>query len=65
MLGVPAKEAARSVTFFREHDEKTLRAAQAIFRDEKQLIQSAQQAAEELATLFEADRPESDRALSR
>jgi len=56
LLGVPTKEAVRSIALFREHDERTLREAHAIYRDETQLIQSAQQAADELATLFEADR---------
>ncbi|HYZ21401.1 MAG TPA: monovalent cation:proton antiporter-2 (CPA2) family protein [Rhodopila sp.] len=56
MLGVPAKEAARSVALFRDHDERALREAHAVYKDEKQLIQSTQQAAEELAGLFEADR---------
>jgi hypothetical protein len=45
------------VALFRDHDERNLLATHAIYRDEKQLIQSAQQAAEELTELFEADRP--------
>ncbi|HEX2942641.1 MAG TPA: monovalent cation:proton antiporter-2 (CPA2) family protein [Rhodopila sp.] len=56
LLGIPARDAARSVMLFREHDERTLRAGHAVYRDEKQLIQTTQQAAEELAALFEADR---------
>ncbi|HEX2940643.1 MAG TPA: NAD-binding protein, partial [Rhodopila sp.] len=56
LLGVPGREAARSVALFREHDERTLQAGHAVYRDEKQLIQTTQQAAEELAALFEADR---------
>jgi voltage-gated potassium channel Kch len=56
-LGVSAEEAARSVAFFREHDEQNLLDTHAIYRDEKQLIQSAQQATEELMALFEADQP--------
>jgi monovalent cation:proton antiporter-2 (CPA2) family protein len=55
-LGVPPAEAARSVTLFREHDERTLRETHAFYEDERQLIQSAQQAADELMALFEADR---------
>ena len=47
---------ARS-TLFRDHDEKNLLETHAIYRDEQQLIQSEQQAADELASLFEADRP--------
>ncbi len=56
-LGVEPDAAARAVALFRDHDEATLLAAHAIYRDEQQLIQNTQQAAEELASLFEADRP--------
>ena len=55
-LGISADDAAHSVELFRDHDERNLVDAHAIYRDEKQLIQSAQQAAEELTSLFEADR---------
>jgi voltage-gated potassium channel Kch len=63
-LGVPASDAQRMVELFRQHDETTLVAQHAVFRDEQQMIQSVQQAADELATLFEADRsdPPSDTA---
>ena len=57
-LGVSHEDANRSVELFREHDERNLLESHAIYRDEKQLIQSVQQATEELATLFEADRRE-------
>lgn len=57
VLGISRQEAARSVALFREHDERTLQEAHAIYRDEKQLIQSTQQATEELMALFEADQP--------
>ncbi len=56
LLGVPPEEAVRSVTLFREHDERNLRETHAIYRDETQLIQSVQQSTEELMALFEADR---------
>ena len=56
-LGIDQPTAERSVALFRDHDERNLLATHAIYRDEKQLIQSAQQAAEELTELFEADRP--------
>jgi len=56
-LGIDQPTAERSVALFRDHDEQNLLATHAIYRDEKQLIQSAQQAAEELTELFEADRP--------
>jgi monovalent cation:proton antiporter-2 (CPA2) family protein len=55
MLGISAEDAARSVTLFRTHDEQNLLDTHAIYRDEQQLIQSTQQASEELMTLFEAD----------
>ena len=56
-LGIPPDEAARSVALFRDQDERNLRETHAIYRDEKQLIQSTRQATEELMALFEADRP--------
>ena len=59
-LGVEADAAARAVTLFREHDERQLVAMHAIYRDEQHLIQTTQQAADELAGLFEADRSPSD-----
>jgi monovalent cation:proton antiporter-2 (CPA2) family protein len=57
-LGIAPDDAARSVALFRDHDERNLRETHAIYRDEKQLIQSTQQATDELMTLFEADRLE-------
>lgn len=54
-LGISPEDAARSVELFRTHDEQTLLDTHAIYRDEKQLIQSTQQATEELMALFEAD----------
>ena len=44
-------------SLFRAHDEQNLLDTHAIYRDEKQLIQSTQQATEELMALFEADQP--------
>ncbi len=54
-LGITPEAAAHAVALFREHDEANLIAAHAIYRDEAQLIQSGQQAAEELTALFQAD----------
>jgi CPA2 family monovalent cation:H+ antiporter-2/glutathione-regulated potassium-efflux system protein KefB len=54
-LGIAPEDAARSVELFRVHDEQNLLDTHAIYRDEKQLIQSTQQATEELTALFEAD----------
>ena len=56
-LGIGDEAAERAVALFRDRDEKTLRESHAVYRDEKQLIQSQQQAAEELASLFAADKP--------
>ncbi|CAH2604073.1 Glutathione-regulated potassium-efflux system protein KefB [Rhodovastum atsumiense] len=57
-MDVPATRASRAVKLFRAHDERLLLQTHAIYRDEKALIQSTQQAAQELLDLFEADRPE-------
>ena len=54
-LGISPEDAARSVALFRAQDEQNLLDSHAIYRDEKQLIQSTQQATEELMALFEAD----------
>jgi monovalent cation:proton antiporter-2 (CPA2) family protein len=59
-LDVPSSEARRAVDLFREHDERTLIKTHAVYDDERQLIQTTQQAAAELAELFEADRRESE-----
>ena len=55
-LGVTDDAAARAVALFRDHDERQLMAAHAIYRDEQQLIQTTQQATDELASLFEDDK---------
>ena len=60
VLGIDPAAAAHAVALFREHDERTLQEMHAIYRDETQLIQSTQQAAAELASLFEADRERRD-----
>jgi hypothetical protein len=43
------------VALFRAHDEQNLLDTHAFYSDEKQVIQSAKQAIEELEALFEAD----------
>jgi monovalent cation:proton antiporter-2 (CPA2) family protein len=63
-LGISPEDAARSVALFREHDEQNLLDTHAFYRDEKQVIQSVQQATEELTALFEADQGEVADALS-
>ena len=65
-LGVPTEEIERSVRVFGEHDEHQLRASHAIYLDETRLIQSAREAAQELAELLEADRqPETEVSAAR
>jgi monovalent cation:proton antiporter-2 (CPA2) family protein len=54
-LGLSPEDARRTVQRFREHDEAALIEQHGI-HDEKQLIQTAADSAEELRRLFEADR---------
>lgn len=55
-LGIDADAASRAIALFRDHDEKALLASHAFYRDEAKLIQTLQDAAAELASLFESDR---------
>ncbi|MDA8051595.1 MAG: cation:proton antiporter [Rhodospirillales bacterium] len=55
-LGIAPAEARRTIALFTEHDERLLAETHAIYTDEKQLIQTTQQAADELALLLDADR---------
>jgi glutathione-regulated potassium-efflux system ancillary protein KefC/glutathione-regulated potassium-efflux system protein KefB len=54
-LGLGVAAAQHAVTVFKQHDEALLKSQYAIHHDEAQLIQNAQQAAEQLRELFEAD----------
>ena len=63
-LGVSSDEARRAVAFFRDHDEKDLIESHAFYEDERQLIQNAKQAADELSGLFEADQRERQAGMS-
>jgi monovalent cation:proton antiporter-2 (CPA2) family protein len=54
--GETEEQARRAIETFRAHDEATLLKQQTVFRDEQELIQSAQDAARELEQLFETDR---------
>lgn len=54
-LGLSPADAKGTVARFRDHDEATLQAQHAIYTDEKQLIQTSREAAQELRALFEAD----------
>ena len=57
-LDVPKDRARRALELFEEHDRKNLIATQPISGDEKRLIQSTQDATQELIELFEADQAE-------
>jgi hypothetical protein len=57
-LGITSDEAERAVRLFAEYDERNLVESHAYYDDERQLIQSAKQAADELTDLFEADQRE-------
>ncbi len=54
-IGLSREQALRAVELFREHDERILTETYAVANDETQLIQSAQQAAQELRDLMESD----------
>jgi CPA2 family monovalent cation:H+ antiporter-2/glutathione-regulated potassium-efflux system protein KefB len=57
-LDIPPESARRAIELFRDHDERNLIETRVIAGDEQKLIQSTQQAAQELMELFEADRDE-------
>jgi len=57
-LGVQAEQAQRAINLFRVHDERILNETYAIAHDEKQMIQTTQEASQELLDLFESDRSE-------
>ncbi len=54
-LGLSARQAHETVTRFREHDEALIRKQHGVHHDEKLLIATAKQAAQELEGLFEQD----------
>ena len=60
-LGVPAEVAAERRARFLRHDEQLLKEQYLVYDDEAALIQSSQQARQELEKLFEADAQ--DRAI--
>ena len=55
-LGIEPSEARRTVKVFEEQDEKMLIDQHPFYDDEKQMIQSAQQVAQELERLLHADK---------
>ncbi len=57
-LGVAPEDAKRTLMTFKEHDERMLIEQHAVYKDEKQLVQSAAQMMEELNRLVEADEKE-------
>ncbi|MCL2428915.1 MAG: monovalent cation:proton antiporter-2 (CPA2) family protein [Alphaproteobacteria bacterium] len=61
-LGASVQEAKRAVSLFAAYDERNLVESHAYYQDERQLIQNVKQAADELASLFEADQLEQRQA---
>ncbi len=57
-LRMPLSEATTAIAKFRDHDLALLKRQQAIYLDEKKLMQTTREASEELLTLFEADHEE-------
>jgi monovalent cation:proton antiporter-2 (CPA2) family protein len=54
-LGVPAWDARDTVDTFQRHDERLLERQHAVYHDETRLIQTSNEAAQELEQLFESD----------
>jgi CPA2 family monovalent cation:H+ antiporter-2/glutathione-regulated potassium-efflux system protein KefB len=54
-LDIPEDQAKRAIELFRTHDERILNETYAIAHDEKQMIQTTHEAAQELRDLFESD----------
>ena len=69
-VGIEAGDAARTVSVFGDYDEQRLVDTHAFYTDERQLIQSSRQTADELADLLADDRrrqlaPPDEQARSR
>lgn len=56
-LGLPSREASRTVRLFRQHDEDLLMRAAAHHEDMEKLIELAKEGRKELAALFTQDQP--------
>jgi len=54
-LGFPEARAARSISTFREYDNRLLLRQHAIYQDEAKLVETARESMEELENLFESD----------
>ena len=59
-LGIPAWDARDTVDTFQRHDERLLEHQHAIYHDESKLIQTSNEAAQELELLFESDSESDD-----
>jgi len=55
-LDIPPERAERAIALFAAHDEQILQQTYPVAHDESQLIQTTQEAAQELRDLFESDR---------
>ncbi|WP_043529449.1 monovalent cation:proton antiporter-2 (CPA2) family protein [Litchfieldella xinjiangensis] len=55
-LGIPDDKAQHTVDTFRAHDEEVLLRQLEVFGNEKKMIQTVQEAAQELETLYETDK---------
>jgi CPA2 family monovalent cation:H+ antiporter-2/glutathione-regulated potassium-efflux system protein KefB len=55
-LGIGKEQAERAIALFEAHDERILRETHAIALDERKLIQTTHESAQELMDLFESDR---------
>jgi glutathione-regulated potassium-efflux system protein KefB len=64
-LGLSTAQAEARIRRFRTHDEQVLKDQHAIYDDAAKVQQTAQEAREELARLFEADRQDEDAAKKR
>src|SRR5882762_2812095 len=64
-LGLPALKANETVQRFRAHDEATFLRQHAVKDDEKKLIQTGQESAEQLLHLFETDADQPEEASAR
>ncbi len=63
-LDIPEAQAKRAIELFRKHDDRILHETYAIGNDEGKLIQSVQDAAQELQDLFETDKSDFDDTTS-
>ncbi|MGH8119727.1 MAG: glutathione-regulated potassium-efflux system protein KefB, partial [Gammaproteobacteria bacterium] len=57
-LGVPSRDADRTVDMFRVHDEELLKRQHAIYQDERAMIENVLKSRAELQSLFEMDASE-------